>query len=85
MADVFAGMLPQLRFHSDVLHWFLRPYIIVENGQPCVTQHHIQQLTQGVRCFEDFLHDGLVEYLDVNEENDCYISLYESQITKCVC
>lgn len=34
------------------------------------------------RSFEDFLHDGLVEYLDVNEENDCAISLYEKEITK---
>ena len=28
------------------------------------------------------MHDGLVEYLDVNEENDCAISLYEKEITK---
>ena len=35
-----------------------------------------------LRSFEDFLHDGLVEYLDVNEENDCSIVLYEKQITR---
>ena len=34
------------------------------------------------RCFEDFLHEGLVEYLDVNEENDCSIALYEKEITR---
>lgn len=28
--------------------------------------------------FDDFLRRGLVEYLDVNEENDSYIALYES-------
>uniref|UniRef100_A0A8C4ID02 DNA-directed RNA polymerase subunit beta n=1 Tax=Dicentrarchus labrax TaxID=13489 RepID=A0A8C4ID02_DICLA len=32
--------------------------------------------------FEDFLHEGLVEYLDVNEENDCQIALYEHMISK---
>ena len=32
------------------------------------------------RSFEDFLREGLVEYLDVNEENDCNIALYESHI-----
>ena len=37
------------------------------------------------RSFEDFLREGLVEYLDVNEENDCHIALYESQITRFVC
>ena len=31
--------------------------------------------------FDDFLRKGLVEYLDVNEENDTYIALYESDIT----
>ena len=30
--------------------------------------------------FDDFLKQGLVEYLDVNEENDSYIALYESDI-----
>ena len=30
--------------------------------------------------FDDFLRKGLVEYLDVNEENDSYIALYEPDI-----
>lgn len=34
------------------------------------------------RTFEDFLHESLVEYLDVNEENDCNIALYEHMISK---
>lgn len=34
------------------------------------------------RSFEDFLHEGLVEYLDVNEENDCSIALYEKEVTR---
>src|ERR1700733_12735394 len=37
-------------------------------------------LKQGVVTFEDFLKKGLVEYLDVNEENDAYITLYEDMI-----
>ncbi|KAE8752263.1 hypothetical protein FOCC_FOCC001056 [Frankliniella occidentalis] len=57
-----------------------RPYIIVENGRPLVHQRHIDELVQGLRNFEDFLNDGLIEYLDVNEENDSYIALTEDQI-----
>jgi len=30
--------------------------------------------------FEDLLHRGLVEYVDVNEVNDSHIALYEGQI-----
>ncbi|KAG1774746.1 beta and beta-prime subunits of DNA dependent RNA-polymerase [Suillus placidus] len=57
-----------------------RPMIIVENGRPRVTGEHIAQLKQGAASFDDFLRNGLVEYLDVNEENDSYIALYESDI-----
>ncbi len=53
----------------------------MDKCQPKVTKAHIAQLTQGVRGFDDFLHDGLVEYLDVNEENDCLVALYERDIT----
>lgn len=56
-----------------------RPYIIVENGVPLVSSEHIQMLSRGME-FEDFLKQGLVEYLDVNEENDSNIALYESDI-----
>jgi len=37
-------------------------------------------LKRGEVTFDWFLHEGLVEYLDVNEENDSYIALYESTI-----
>ena len=57
-----------------------RPYIIVEKEKPRVTDDHIKMLSNGME-FEDFLRSGLVEYLDVNEENDCNIALYESEIS----
>ncbi|XP_055949734.1 DNA-directed RNA polymerase III subunit RPC2-like [Argiope bruennichi] len=57
-----------------------RPYIIVENGKPKVTEKHIQELEYHTRFFRDFLRDGLIEYLDVNEENDSYIAVYEKDI-----
>lgn len=58
-----------------------RPYIIVDNGVPLVEESHLNQLEKGVRSFEDFLHDGQIEFLDVNEENDSFIACYESDIT----
>ncbi|XP_076807936.1 DNA-directed RNA polymerase III subunit RPC2-like [Clavelina lepadiformis] len=57
-----------------------RPYIIVEQGKPRVTSKQIEELKSGLRSFEDFLRGGFVEYLDVNEENDCNIALDE----KCI-
>lgn len=58
-----------------------RPYIIVENGRSKVTDTHIELLSHDME-FEDFLRQGMVEYLDVNEENDCNIALYEADIDR---
>ncbi|CCO29559.1 DNA-directed RNA polymerase III subunit C2 [Rhizoctonia solani AG-1 IB] len=57
-----------------------RPMIIVENERPRVRTEHINLLKRGVVNFDDFLKKGLIEYLDVNEENDSHIALYESSI-----
>lgn len=59
-----------------------RPLIIVENRKPRVTSAHIEQLAAGKLSFDDFLQLGLIEYLDVNEESDSNISLYEKEIVK---
>ena len=58
-----------------------RPYIIVSSkGKPKVKEKHIKRLINEQLTFDDFLVKGLVEYLDVNEENDSNIALYERDI-----
>lgn len=42
---------------------------------PC-TQVKAEKLS-----FADLLDKGLIEYLDVNEENDCLVALYERDCT----
>ena len=59
-----------------------RPMIIVEKGRPRVNSQHIALLKQGKVTFDHFLRSGLVEYLDVNEENDSFIACYESEINE---
>lgn len=39
-------------------------------------------LAEGSHTFEDFLDAALVEYLDVNEENDSNIAVYETDINE---
>mmetsp|Transcript_10383 Transcript_10383/g.31241 ORF Transcript_10383/g.31241 Transcript_10383/m.31241 type:complete len:1166 (-) Transcript_10383:34-3531(-) len=56
-----------------------RPLIICDHGVPRVTQEHIDKVKAGEWGFNDFLRRGLLEYLDVNEENVSLIALYESQ------
>ncbi|KAF2205424.1 beta and beta-prime subunits of DNA dependent RNA-polymerase [Delitschia confertaspora ATCC 74209] len=59
-----------------------RPLIIVENGREKVTARHLKSLRKGTMEFDDFLTRGLVEYVDVNEENDSNIATYESEINQ---
>jgi DNA-directed RNA polymerase III subunit RPC2 len=57
-----------------------RPLIIVENGKSKVTEKYLNALRKGTMDFDDFLYRGLVEYVDVNEENDSNIAIYENEI-----
>lgn len=52
-----------------------RPLIIVDDGAPRVMDFHLQELKDGLRTWTDFIRDGLIEFLDVNEENDSAIAL----------
>ena len=57
-----------------------RPLIIVEKGKSKVIARNLKSLRRGTMEFDDFLARGLVEYLDVNEENDSNIAMYENEI-----
>lgn len=59
-----------------------RPLIIVdpETGQPRITDEHVSRVTAGIMVWRDLLEDGLIEYLDVNEENNTLIATYDSDI-----
>lgn len=55
-----------------------RPVIVCDRGVPRVATDHIRLLKAGKMTFTDFLRQGLIEYLDVNEENNAFVALYES-------
>ncbi|KAL0212213.1 hypothetical protein RCL1_005839 [Eukaryota sp. TZLM3-RCL] len=58
-----------------------RPILIVENGKVLITDQMIEELRTNQRSFESLLTAGVVEFVDVNEHNDCFIALNESCIT----
>ena len=57
-----------------------RPLIVVENGILTLTEKHVSRLGTSIKL-EDLLDAGIIEYVDVNEENNCLIALDERQIT----
>ncbi|XP_058188586.1 DNA-directed RNA polymerase III subunit 2 [Rhododendron vialii] len=58
-----------------------RPLVIADKGVSRIKEHHMKELLDGVRNFHDFLREGLIEYLDVNEENNALVALYEGEAT----
>lgn len=59
-----------------------RPLIIVNKEKSKVTAKYLRSLRNGRLDFDGFLSRGLVEYLDVNEENDSNIAMYENEINE---
>lgn len=57
-----------------------RPLIVVENGKSKITARFLDSLRKGTVDFDTALARGFVEYLDVNEENDSNIAVYEHDI-----
>src|SRR3989304_4911137 len=52
-----------------------RPLIIVENGVPKLTLEHVERVRAGEWSWEDQVKNGVVEYIDAEEEENLYIAL----------
>ena len=59
----------------------LRPLIIVEDGTPKLTNQHLVQLEQGELGWIDLIKQGIIEYLDVSEEENALVALYNEEVS----
>jgi len=58
-----------------------RPLLVVENGQPLVSDEEIEALQAGELDFQDFVDRGYVEFIDAEEEGDIYVAVDEEKLT----
>lgn len=58
-----------------------RPLIIVENGVPKLTHEHVELLRKGQWTWSDLIENGIVEYLDAEEEENALVASDPSQLT----
>ena len=55
----------------------LRPLIIVNNGKSTLTSEHLDKISKKLISWADLLRMGIIELIDANEEENCYISFDE--------
>lgn len=59
-----------------------RPLIIVENGKSKLTPMLLKNLEQGKITWSYLIENGIIEYLDADEEENAYIAIDENALTK---
>ena len=57
-----------------------RPLVVVKEGRPLVTDEHMRDLEAGRITWSDLIREGVVEYVDSEEEENLYIALDEKHL-----
>ncbi|PSP95342.1 DNA-directed RNA polymerase subunit B [Halobacteriales archaeon QS_4_62_28] len=58
-----------------------RPLLVVEDGEPLLTESEVEQVKNGELDFEDLVDRGVVEFIDAEEEEDILVAIEESEVT----
>ncbi len=58
-----------------------RPLVVVNGGMPALTERHVKQLQKGEAGWSDLVDQGVIEFLDAAEEENCLVAFSDSELT----
>jgi DNA-directed RNA polymerase subunit B' len=58
-----------------------RPLLVVEDGEPLISDEEVEALQAGDIEFEDLVERGYVEFIDAEEEGDIFVAVEEEDLT----
>ncbi|WP_276299992.1 DNA-directed RNA polymerase subunit B [Halorussus lipolyticus] len=59
-----------------------RPLLVIEDGEPLVTEEEVVAVKNGDLDFDDLVERGKVEFIDAEEEEDIYVAVDEEHLTE---
>ncbi len=59
-----------------------RPLVLVKNGESLLKEEHIIKLKEGEMEWQDLINEGIIEYLDAEEEENSYISMSPEELNE---
>jgi DNA-directed RNA polymerase subunit B len=58
-----------------------RPLLVVKDGKILLKDTHLRALKRGKLSWEDLINEGIVEYVDTEEEENAFVALDEASLT----
>ena len=58
-----------------------RPLVVVEDGKPQLKQRYIRNIRQERWSWSDLVREGIIEYMDSDEEENAYIAVNNEELT----